>query len=102
MQFIELVSYLDLPFSAAMDVIYHQHVERKVWKLLHGFHDLALEEFALNQSGVRCHVTYGLVDHRNACRICVTVRGCIKLASCAVQHAHTDTAKLNSNQVTMH
>ena len=33
-------------FSAALDVMYHQHAERKVWKLLHSFHDSALEEFA--------------------------------------------------------
>ena len=24
------------PFSAALDVLHHQHAERKVWKLLHG------------------------------------------------------------------
>ena len=32
-----LVSRPDPPISAALDVLHHQHAERKVWKLLHGF-----------------------------------------------------------------
>ena len=31
------VRVFHLPFSAALDVLYHQHAERKVWGLLHGF-----------------------------------------------------------------
>ena len=29
----------DLPISAALGVLHHQHVERKVRKLLHGFQE---------------------------------------------------------------
>ena len=32
-----LVSHPDPPISAALGVLHHQHAERKVWKLLHGF-----------------------------------------------------------------
>ena len=31
-----VVSRPDPPISAALDVLHHQHAERKVWKLLHG------------------------------------------------------------------
>ena len=31
-----VVSRPDPPISAALDVLRHQHAERKVWKLLHG------------------------------------------------------------------
>ena len=34
---LSLVSRPDPPISAALDVLHHQHAERKVWKLLHGF-----------------------------------------------------------------
>ena len=44
------------PISAALDVLHHQHAERKGLETLARF-SCALQEFAQSQWGERCHVT---------------------------------------------